>query len=528
MNNKLFNSEEKLKKAMESYQAPLDNNAFEQFSKALDNNPGPSATTSTGLMSSSFIKGFLFTAIIGIAVLGFYISNESTGADKDFSSVDNTQSTEVASQNSTIQQYEKEALLDESLAVLSSSSLGNNKETLEASSTAQDRNVGLVSGNESESVSQSASKTKAISETGTSEFRSSSSNTELASGSAVKENSPSFNQSSLSYRNSTVSTVSTNIDTNLRNSKSVNNSFYNNGTSSASASATPSNFNNSATSTVVPNKVQKENSDLLSINQNQKFEVLSPLDKSEIALLENSKVLENFVDVEVTLPIIKYKRHFYFGTEIGIAREYNYATIDNTFESISFLDPATLGYHVRLKAGYQLSANTALELTLQMKDNSLHWDLSQGLFEPFDTRVQNIPIIGLRTVNSFSLFKGLKLNTTLGYNIGFNIPFFESQIIDVTVDGAFAGLESVLFDSDFRGTNSRVYHLVEAGVGFEYQFTNNLSFTSSLSYFQGFNEILNNRIQYIAGEGNLGDFEVSSRGGFTSLDLGLIYRFRSY
>jgi len=247
----------------------------------------------------------------------------------------------------------------------------------------------------------------------------------------------------------------------------------------------------------------------------------------ETSLLENERsLLTDIGSVQILPRVEKFDQYFYVGIDGGVERELNDATVDNYFEKISYSDIAGMGYHFRVKVGRQFSRHTALEFTVQMKDNALAWDLSNGDYNPFDTRVQYVPILGLRLLNSLSITDKLSLNTSLGYARGFNLPFFSTTRYGILIEPGINQTEEINFDYTYKGTEKKTYGLMEAGVGLDYLINDRLSFTTSLNYFIGFENILNNRIDYIAGEGNRGDFEISSKGSFYSVDLGFIYRFK--
>ena len=505
MKQKFYKAEENMKSAFDNYEAPIDDKAFMAFTDALDNSSTTSGHWLGRLFKSQSTYRFGFMAVLflsAIFVYKFGLNTERVG-HKDVSDVDyiendifskqgNPSLTEARNENNLVKKDVKKAGVKESQDNITTDVINNRelqKENHIALSSSSINNIGRT--NEST--------------TGLTDMTSAKAQSLVASNVTSREKVA----SKVLIQNASIAAV----DNESRRSKTEN------VTGNLSESVDPSSNRQEIKTLVADNTAVTE-------NNRREIKALAGVNGIAINALNLERLLPAVGEIIVDPWKEKYKSHFYVGLDGGVAKEINYATVDNYFQKLSFLEIESLGYHLRVKGGYQFSRYAAIELNVHMKDNYLEWDLSNGLYNPYDTRVQNIPIIGLRLLNTFPVGNKLELHTSLGYAMGFNLPYFESTNPGFVIDPGINQTEQLLVTYEYKGTNSSTYNLIEAGIGSSFHITEQMSLTGSFNYFVGSETILSNRIEYIAGEGNPGDFEITSRGGFYSMDVGLVYRFR--
>ena len=497
MKDKFYKAEENMKSAFDNYQAPLDDKAFETFTNSLDKPKSTSGFWLGSLFKSISTYRFGFMALILVSAMFLYrlgTSNDVIGT-QEVSSIDQIESNIPDTGNNPIlaeASNEKESMSKERQRLQSQDPVDN------------------ASG-----IRTSISEKKELATTKISQNNKQSSQVPIAINTNSAET---FENQTFSKTNVITDVLTENMSVNTdvygvgrRDKESVNK--YVNADSDANSVT-----NKSETITLQTNSSIAKSRTAL--------EELTGINGIEVNELRSERVVPKVGEVIINPWKEKYNRHFYVGLDGGVARELNHATVDNYFQKLSFLEIESLGYHVRVKGGYQFSRYTAIELNVHMKDNYLEWDLSNGLYNPYDTKVQNIPIVGLRLLNTIPIGRSLEFNSSIGYAMGFNLPYFEFFSPGFVIESGLNQTEQLLVTYEYKGTNSSSYNLLEAGIGTSYHITDQMSLTGSLNCFFGSETILSNRIEYIAGEGNPGDFEITSKGGFYSIDLGLVFRFR--
>jgi len=507
MKEKLYQAEENFKSALEGYEAQMDTQAFEEFSKQLDVTAVPVQSPLQRFFKSILFKGLMSVLVLGIALVVFRsLGNEDLQSEEKFG---------IQNESSQLTEVDHLALGDDIESMDAS-----NAQTGTMQKTVQNVVSNPVEADNENSIDNKNDKGESLALNELVETNPKATHTIMTiQGTTTNDNASS---SILSSRTTVKSALANNWSVNLETTELA--SYSTNLEAIQSTKQEAGKATSSFTSDVISKTASKEV--LTPPFKKRTVQIMEGIVIRETNLLDSEKSL--FTDigsVKIFPRIERFDRYFYVGIDGGVARELNDATVDDYFEKIIYSDIAGMGYHFRLKFGRQLSKHTALEFTAQMKDNSLKWDLSNGSFQDVTNRVQNIPIFGLRLLNSLPITEKLSLNTSLGYARGLNLPFFSTTRFGL-VEPGINQPEEITYDYTYQGTNSKSYGLVEGGVGLDYFLTDRLSFTGSLNYFVGFKTILSNRIDYKVGEGKMGDFEISSKGGFYSVDLGFIYRFK--
>ncbi len=242
---------------------------------------------------------------------------------------------------------------------------------------------------------------------------------------------------------------------------------------------------------------------------------LKPLDLAQLPFKKADLGL-----IKVGPPKEYYESHFYASTELGYYREENFAP-ENEYLITKNYD----GPDLKLIVGYQFNKNLALEILYQPKDEDLKWGPKEYNFESsYGLTVNNL---GLRFNNRFYLWKNkLSIHTMAGGMIGFGHDFENNSFDGMTFLDS-EGFSEINYLTRWSRKNAKTYYLLHGGIGLEFEINRRFSFSLSNSRTFGLKKLSSVEVTFQVNEGELKRYEVHTKGGYTSWNMGITYRLRS-
>ena len=500
-----YNSEKELKKAMDNFQMPFDNEAFDAFSKELDKEDKKKRFVWWIFNNNMFIV----LALLGVIALGLLFLHLSNSTEEIFSTNEDSK-TEHTTDQLTSAHSDKSATIDENqepTQLSNQNDSDNLKQQASASSNTNDI--------------QSANNTPAI----TNQLR-------LENGSE-KGSEESIDHENV--QNSTHSSVSDNAQKKTPNNEGLNDGKNESTKTNSNTNDNPDNHYGNANSdnrnTVsidqfsspsLTGSVDAEAT--LDINKNREplrsnIEGLGLLDLLSPSLLESNRKAKKLpFDKEIEPYKEKFKKYLYFNIGGGITLENNHGPFNELFKVRK-----TNEVLWRISAAYQINPTTSFELSFIQKNASVGFEMKDYIY-----RERSAKKISMLKLGMNNRIWNITPNVSLNMSHGLSWILAPSHINDFadtknTYQAAPFPEGVTNINSEWQGLFEGTHILLSGGLNLDIRLSKNLDLNLGAEYTHGTKPVMSSDLNYIEGEGIIRNLQALSNSSFASASIGLKY-----